>query len=85
MEGVIVNYRMGRHHQNPRHVVIKVEGYSNKEEAKKLVGKGVKWVSPAGKELNGKVANFHGNSGAVRAIFEIGLPGQAMGKKVELS
>ena len=84
MEGVIANFRGSRHGQKGNQMIIKVEGYSDKEKAKELVGKKVVWTSPAGKELVGKIAAVHGNSGAVRAIFETGMPGQAVGTKVKI-
>jgi ribosomal protein L35AE/L33A len=34
--------------------------------------------------MSGKVAASHGNSGAVRVIFETGMPGQALGQKVKI-
>jgi len=84
MEGIIVNFRRGRHVQKDRQMVISVSGY-NKEKAKELVGKTVTWTSPAGKELKGKISALHGNKGAVRAIFETGMPGQAVGSKVKIA
>ena len=84
MEGVIVNFRSARHHQKGNQMIIKVEGYSDKEKAKELIGKAVKWTSPAGKELKGRVAAVHGNSGAVRAVFDTGMPGQSVGTKVKI-
>ncbi|MFW6283551.1 MAG: 50S ribosomal protein L35ae [Minisyncoccales bacterium] len=87
MEGTIVNYRMSRHTQHPRHVIIKVEGYEDKEKAKELVGKEIKWKTPAKTEnfIKGKITKVHGNSGAVRALCETGMPGQAIGKKVQIN
>ena len=87
MEGTIVNFRMGRHIQHPRHIIIKVEGIDDKEKAKQLIGKEVKWKTPAKKEnfIKGKITNLHGNSGAVRALCEKGLPGQAVGKQVQIA
>ena len=84
MEGTIVNFRSARHHQTGNQMIIKVEGYDDKEKAKELVGKKFVWTSPAGKELVGKVSFAHGNSGAVRAIFETGMPGQSVGSKVKI-
>jgi large subunit ribosomal protein L35Ae len=49
-----------------------------------LIGKSVSWKSESGKILSGKIASTHGNKGVVRAIFEIGLPGQAIGTRVEI-
>ncbi|MGY4884389.1 MAG: 50S ribosomal protein L35ae [Nanobdellota archaeon] len=82
--GKVIQFRRGRKTITERHFLIEIEGVSKKEEAAKFVGKGVVWKSPAGKEINGKVAATHGNKGVVRAIFERGLPGQAITTKVEV-
>lgn len=84
MKGTIVNYRQGRHTQNPKHMIVRVEGVDERGEAAKLRGKEVVWKSPSGKELRGEVAAAHGNSGAVRVIFPKGLPGQAVGSEVRI-
>ena len=65
-------------------MVILVDGITDREKAKSLVGKAVTWESSAKKVLNGKVAAPHGNSGAIRAIFETGMPGQSLGTKVTI-
>ena len=82
MEGIIANFKMSRHVQKGNHMVVKVKGIAKREKAAELVGKAVVWKSPAGKEIKGKVSNMHGNSGCIRAIFEKGMPGQAISQKV---
>lgn len=82
MEAVIVNFRKGRHTVHHYQMVLKVHGIDTKENAEKIVGKTVIWSSPAGKRITGKVTSVHGNSGAVRARFDTGMPGQAIGAKV---
>ncbi|MBI2499370.1 50S ribosomal protein L35ae [Candidatus Woesearchaeota archaeon] len=82
MEGVIVNFRGGKHTKYDNHMIIQISSVKDRENAKKLVGKTVVWKSPAGKEIKGKVSNMHGNSGCIRAIFEKGMPGQAISQKV---
>ena len=47
--------------------------------------KKVIWKSKAGKIIKGKIAAAHGNNGIVRAIFEKGLPGQAITTGVEIN
>lgn len=84
MQGIIVNFRSARHHQYDNHMIIVVEGVDSKEKASKLVGKTVTWNSPGKKTINGQIAKEHGNKGAVRAIFERGMPGQSVGSKVEI-
>jgi len=84
MKAVIMNFRQGRHHQKCNHLILRPEGIDKKEKAAELIGKEIVWKSPAGKEIKGKIAAAHGNSGAVRAIFEKGLPGQCLGEKIEI-
>lgn len=84
MEGTIVNFRTARHHQYDNHMIIKLEGYAEREKAKSLVGKEVVWATETGKEIKGKIVSAHGNSGAVRAIFEKGMPGQSVGTKIKI-
>ena len=84
MIGVIVNFRRGRKTYTPKHYIIQIDGVNDKKKASSLIGKAVSWKSPAGKVLNGKIAAAHGCKGVVRAIFETGLPGQAIGTKVEI-
>jgi large subunit ribosomal protein L35Ae len=83
MEGVIVNFRTSRHRQTNNQVVVKFAGI-DKDKAKSLLGKTIVWTSPAKKSIKGKISAVHGNSGAVRAIFEKGMPGQSVGGKVKV-
>lgn len=82
--GKVIQFRRGRHTIHERHFLIEVEGSKNRKDAEKFVGKDVEWKSPAGKMIRGKVSAPHGNNGAIRAIFEKGLPGQAVTTNVEI-
>ncbi|PIN87349.1 50S ribosomal protein L35ae [Candidatus Woesearchaeota archaeon CG10_big_fil_rev_8_21_14_0_10_44_13] len=84
MEAIIVNFRQGRTTQKENHMILKVEGVDSKDKAAKLLEKKVTWKSPAGKEIKGIIKSAHGNKGALRAIFEKGMPGQAIGSKVKV-
>ncbi len=84
MEGIIKNFRRGRHTQKTTHMIVYLSNMDTREKASKLVGKEVVWKSQKGKEIKGKVANAHGNKGALRVIFDKGMPGQSMGNKVEI-
>ena len=83
-KGKVIQFRRGRKTIHERHFLIEVEGTTKREEAEKFIGKEVIWKSPAGKIIKGKVSGAHGNKGLVRAIFEIGLPGQAVTTEVEI-
>ncbi len=82
--GKVVQFRRGRKTFHKRHFLIEIPGNSNRAEAEKFIGKVVEWTSPAGKIIKGKVSSAHGNKGVVRAIFEKGLPGQAITTEVEV-
>jgi len=82
--GKIIQFRRGRKTITERHFLIEIENVSKKEDAQKFMSKSVIWKSPAGKEIKGKISATHGNKGVVRAIFEKGLPGQAITTKVEI-
>ena len=84
VKGKVVQFRRGRHTIHERHFLIEIEGTKTREDASKFVGKEVEWKSPAGKIIKGKISSAHGNNGVVRAIFEKGLPGQAVGMEVEI-
>lgn len=83
MKGKVIQFRRSLKRIHERHFILDVETRS-REEASKLVGKEVKWKSPAGKEIKGKISSPHGNKGLVRAIFEKGLPGQARNEEVDI-
>ncbi len=82
--GKVIQFRRGRHTVHEKHFLIEVEGVKSRKDAEKFVGKNVEWKSPAGKIIKGKISAVHGGHGVVRAIFEKGLPGQAITTKVEV-
>jgi len=84
VKGKVIQFRRGRKTIHERHFLIEVEGVSSRKDAGKFVGKEVIWKSPAGKIIKGKISSAHGNKGVVRAIFEKGLPGQAITTEVEI-
>lgn len=84
MKGKVIQFRRGRKTVHERHFLIEVERTETRESAEKLKGKEVTWKSPAGKIIKGKISSAHGNKGVVRAIFEKGLPGQAVTTDVEI-
>ncbi|MGM5488798.1 MAG: 50S ribosomal protein L35ae [Nanobdellota archaeon] len=85
MKGIIANYRRGRTTQKNNHMIVLPEGVQTKEKAEELVGKTVSWNSPANKEIKGKVSAAHGSKGAIRVIFEKGMPGQSTATEVKIN
>ena len=83
MEATISSFRRGLHRQTTNQMILMPEDM-DKEKAKSLVGKKVSWKSPKGKEIKGEIKSTHGSKGAVRALFETGMPGQAIGTKISI-
>ncbi|MFA5084573.1 MAG: 50S ribosomal protein L35ae [Candidatus Paceibacterota bacterium] len=84
-KATITSFRRGKRTYTPRHFAMSVDGVKTRKEAEKFIGKSVEWKSSAGKIIKGKIASAHGNNGLMRAIFEKGLPGQAVNSEVEIS
>jgi large subunit ribosomal protein L35Ae len=84
MEGTIVNFKRNRTRTTENQMIVQAVGISSKEDAKKLVGKKVTF-NTGKKDMFGTVAAAHGNSGALRVLFESGMPGQAIGQKVKIN
>ncbi|MBT5022595.1 50S ribosomal protein L35ae [Candidatus Woesearchaeota archaeon] len=85
MEGTIINFKGSYKRQVGNQMIVITKDSDSKEKAAKLVGKTVIWASPAGKEIKGEIRAAHGNSGALRVLFETGMPGQAVGAKVQIN
>ena len=80
----VIQFRRGRHNITEKHMLIEIDKCDSREKAGKYIGKEITWKSPAGKAIKGKITAAHGNKGIVRAIFEKGLPGQAITTEIEI-
>ena len=83
----VIQFRRGRKTFKPRHFLLEIPSITTREKAQEFVGKTASWKSP-GKEpktIIGKISSAHGGNGVVRAIFEKGLPGQAIGTEVNIN
>ncbi|MFP4523103.1 MAG: 50S ribosomal protein L35ae [Candidatus Woesearchaeota archaeon] len=84
MNGIIVNYKGGKHTQVTNQMIVAVASVSSREDAAKLVGKKVTY-NTGKKDMVGEIRSAHGNSGAIRVLFETGMPGQAIGQSVSIN
>ena len=85
MKGHVVNYRGSLKVKKLKQMIVQAEGIHTKAYTKKIIGKKVVWTSPTGKKIEGIITQAHGSKGAVRVHFtEKGLPGQAIGSKIEI-
>ncbi len=85
MKAKIIQFRRGRHTVHERHFILDV-GVHTIKDTEKFIGKEVVWISKgkSKKQIKGRISSSHGNNGLVRAIFEKGLPGQALTTEVEV-
>ncbi len=80
MRAIIMNFKIGGNTQDPRRVILAVEGVTSFSDASRLVGRKVVWRNPlSGEEFIGKIVRPHGKKGRVIAVFRKALPGQALG------
>ncbi|MCL5016957.1 MAG: 50S ribosomal protein L35ae [Candidatus Parvarchaeota archaeon] len=79
----IVSYRRGRKTQNVNQAIVEISGVSNREEAKKYIGKRVE-IKFSKASIKGVITAPHGNSGKVVAHFRRGLPGQAINSEIKV-
>jgi large subunit ribosomal protein L35Ae len=84
MNAKVLNFRQGRHTQKTNQILLSVRDVTDRKGAAKLVGKKVVLKTKSGKEIVGKVASPHGNSGVLRARFSRGVPGDFLGKEIEI-
>lgn len=83
MKAKITNFRRSRRIVTGNQMVITLPKVESVEAAGKYVGKEVSYNT--GKSLiKGKITSAHGNSGAMRVLFEKGMPGQAIGGEVDI-
>jgi large subunit ribosomal protein L35Ae len=81
--GTIVNYRIGIRTQNPKECLIQFAHLNSASLAGQIVNRKVVWKQGDNKFI-GKIAGSHGKKGVVKVKFQKGVPGQAIGTKVEL-
>jgi large subunit ribosomal protein L35Ae len=83
VSGRIVNYRIGPKTQKSNECIIQFENFDSASKAGQLVGRKITWRNGK-RRFTGRIVALHGRNGAVRARFNPGLPGQALGTTVEL-
>jgi large subunit ribosomal protein L35Ae len=84
MKATILSYRRGVHTMHGNQLLLEMEGVDSRELASRYIGKTVLWTTPGKKQIFGKIASTHGNNGVLRARFPKGLPGTAIGTKVDV-
>ncbi len=67
-------------------MIVIVPGVDNRDKAQSYIGKTAVWTAPGKQKtaIKGKISAAHGNKGALRVVFERGLPGQSLGQEVKI-
>jgi large subunit ribosomal protein L35Ae len=81
--GTIVNYRIGIRTQMPKSCLIQITGENSVSKPGQLIGRKV-ILKYENNEFVGKIMDLHGKKGVVTARFHKGVPGLAIGARVEV-
>ena len=83
---VIASFRGSRRLRRGNQMIVHLDKIDTREVAEKSIGKTVIWTTPGKdkKQIKGKITSAHGNKGAVRVLFETGMPGQSIGEEVKV-
>jgi len=67
-------------------MVVILPGVDKRDKAQSYIGKTAVWTAPGKNktQIKGKISSTHGNKGALRVVFERGLPGQSLGSEVKI-
>lgn len=85
MKGLVMAYKGTYKRKDMKRMIIQPEGSNSKETAEKLLGKRVVFTTQTGNKISGVITKAHGGNGAVLVRFdEKGLPGQALGKEIQI-
>jgi large subunit ribosomal protein L35Ae len=86
MMGIVSHFRGSFRRKKGNQIIVIVPGVDDREKAKSYIGKYAVWTAEGkGKtQIKGKISSAHGNKGAVRVIFERGMPGQSLGQEVKI-
>jgi len=85
VKAVFLGYKGGRRTRRNKHIQVKIDQVDNRNEAAKYIGKKFTWKTPRGNTITGKVVSVHGGNGILNASSSKGLPGQAVGEKLDIS
>jgi large subunit ribosomal protein L35Ae len=86
MDGIISHFRGSFRRKKGNQMVVIVPEIDNREKAKTLLGKTAVWTAEGKNktQIKGQITSAHGNKGALRVVFERGLPGQSLGTDVKI-
>lgn len=84
MDATIVSFRRSKRIVSGNQLIITLPKVTNRESAAALIGKKVTWTAPGKNKttISGVISAAHGAKGALRVVFERGLPGQSLLSKV---
>ena len=86
MAGIVSHFRGSFRRKKGNQLIVIVPGIDNREKAQSYIGKSAVWTAPGKSktQIKGKISAAHGNKGALRVVFERGLPGQSLGQEVKI-
>lgn len=84
MDAQIASFRRSLKHTYGNQMILFIENCETKEQAQEYVGKNVEYATGGSKIIKGTITKPHGVKGRLLARFEKGMPGQSLGRTVEI-
>ena len=84
MKAKVLSFRRGRHTQKTNQLLLSIKDVDTRSAASGFIGKKVQFKTKSGKLLQGKIVSPHGNKGTMRARFGKGVPGEILGKEIDI-
>ena len=83
---IVSHFRGSFRRKKGNQLIVVVPGVDSRDKAQSYIGKTAVWTAPGKQktQIKGKVSAVHGNKGALRVVFERGMPGQSLGQEVKI-
>lgn len=68
-----------------KQILVRIDQIDDENKAAKYIGRKVSWKTQRGNLITGKIVSPRGGNGVLKARMRKGLPGQAVGKELNIS
>ncbi len=84
-KAIFLGYSGGLRTMRNKQILVRIDQIDDENKAARYIGRKVTWKTLKGKLIIGKIVSPHGGNGVLKAMMREGLPGQAVGKELDIS
>lgn len=84
-KAVFLGYRGGLRNKLNKQILIKIDQIDDKDKAAAYIGKKATWKTQRGNLIVGTIVGVLGGNGVLKVRMRNGLPGQAIGKELNIT